>query len=104
MVRTTLVSQCCKVHVASLTVVDELGGSAQGFMTVQLAHQARDFLTPLQKAGEWLYRIASNFWIVEIFVYIVLKSIIKRTKISLHNNVNVFYVRHYAELYEYTKI
>ncbi len=40
---------------------------------------------------------------VEIFVYFVLKSIIRKLKISLHNNM--FYIlRHYAELYEYLNI
>ncbi len=84
-----LQGSCC---IPPSLLVDEVGGSAQGFMTVQLTHQARDFLTPLQKAGGWLYRIAGHFWIVEIFVYFVLKSIIKCTKFSLHNNVNMFYI------------
>ncbi len=38
--------------------------------------------------------IAGNFCMVEIFVYFVSKSItrkLKRTKMSLHNNVNMFY-------------
>ncbi len=46
-------------------------------------------------------RIAGNFRIVEIFVYFVLWSIIRRlklTKFFLHNN---YVLRHYAELYEY---
>ena len=44
---------------------------------------------------------------VEIFVYFVLKSItrkLKLTKISLHNNVNNYVLRHYAELYEYENL
>ncbi len=46
-------------------------------------------------------RIAGNFRMVEMFVYFVLWSIIRRlklTKISLHNN---YVLRHYAELSEY---
>ncbi len=41
------------------------------------------------------YRIAGNFCMVEIFVYFVLKSIIRKLKlmkISLHNTVIMFYV------------
>ncbi len=43
---------------------------------------------------------------VEMFIYFVLKSItrkLKLTKISLHNNVNNYVLRHYAELYKYHK-
>ncbi len=46
-------------------------------------------------ANVLVYRIAGNFHMVEIFVYFVLKSItrkLKLTKISLHSNVNMFYV------------
>ncbi len=52
-----------------------------------------------------LYRIAGNFRMVEFsYNYFVLKSItrkLKVTKISLHNNVNMFYVTMLSCMYEY---